>query len=71
MQETYRKISDTRHDLERVLLLKYNAGIYRALLVAQKCFRADLRFLVDAENVWERRPNDCQVMRCNDKQGRR
>ncbi|BDA47168.1 hypothetical protein COCOBI_10-0130 [Coccomyxa sp. Obi] len=70
--ETFRsRIFDTHFELERAHLLEYVAGIYRALLVTQKCFKANQKYPLDTENVWERRDNSCQVMRRNDKCGRR
>ena len=56
------KTFDLRCILHRIEVLQYVAGIYRALLVAQKHFEANPISLNDAQNVWIGRADDCHIM---------
>ncbi len=70
-QESFRcRIFSIRYFWERVELFMYVAAIYRGLAVAQKYFRAE-PIRGDREDLWLNRPNGSQIMRCNDKHGRR
>ena len=45
------------------------ARLYRALLVAQTCLASVEISPEDAEQIWHRRGNDCEIMRIRLKNG--
>ncbi|BDA47171.1 hypothetical protein COCOBI_10-0160 [Coccomyxa sp. Obi] len=62
-------IFDIRDRVERAEVLKYIAGIYRALLVAKEAFRRNPINPEDAELIWMSRPSSkCETMRYRGRQ---
>ena len=62
-------VYDASIPLVRVQLLQFIARLYRALLVAQKCLASVEISPEDAEQIWHRRGNDCEIMRIRLKNG--